>query len=91
MNLKNIFCMLGCAAFLCGCTQSNIVTPGEGSSDPDMTIRTNVTVDWDQVRDDLNDDYVNTDEYPYGVEIDVNADEGDAYVMVTVADDTTQE
>ena len=91
MKLKNILCMLGCAAFLCGCTQSNIVTPGEGSSDPDMTIRTNVTVDWDQVRDDLNDDYVNTDEYPYGVEIDVNADEGDAYVMVTVADDTTQE
>lgn len=91
MKLKKILLMLGCAAFLCGCTQSNIVTPDSGSSDPEMTIRTNVTIDWNQVKDDLNDDYVGTEEYPYGVDIDLNADDGSAYIMVTVEDDTTQE
>lgn len=90
MKLKKIILLLGCAAFLCGCTESNIVTP-KGEAAPEMAVRTNVTVDWNQVKEDLNDDYVGTDEFPYGVGIDLNSDDGNAYIMVTVADDTTEE
>ncbi|MEY8339172.1 hypothetical protein AALB16_14335 [Lachnospiraceae bacterium 62-35] len=90
MKLKKMIFMLGCAMLLCGCTDSNMVTP-EGTAAPDMIIRENVQLDWNQIRDDLNDDYVGTSDYPFGVEIDINADDSNAYVMVTVKDDTTRE
>ena len=42
-----------CAAILCGCTQSNIVTPDgvqEGPAVPDLETHANVEIDWNEVR-----------------------------------------
>lgn len=90
MKLKKIIMILGCAAMLCACTKSNIVTP-EGTAAPDMTLKKNVKIDWQQVKDDLNEDYVDNIDYPYCVDVDLNADDDSAYIMVTVQDDTTQD
>lgn len=53
-------------AMLCGCTQSNIVSPGdkkvEGKGQPDTEINKNIEIDWSEVRQDLRDKFLD----PYG-------------------------
>ncbi|HJB07748.1 MAG TPA: hypothetical protein H9716_07780 [Candidatus Enterocloster faecavium] len=55
-----------CAAILCGCTQSNIVTPSgglvEGNVTPDMETKENIQINWEEVREVLRDEFIQ----PYG-------------------------
>lgn len=55
-----------CAALLCGCTQSNIVSPTggtvEGPAVPDLETKEGIEIDWEQMRADLQEVYIE----PYG-------------------------
>lgn len=55
-----------CAAILCGCTQSNIVSPTggtvEGPAVPDVETRDNVEIDWSEVNQAVRDEFME----PYG-------------------------
>lgn len=55
-----------CAALLCGCTQSNIVSPTagmvEGAAVPDLETKNDIQIDWAQMREDLREVYIE----PYG-------------------------
>ena len=45
-----------------GCTQSNILRP-EGRPQPDLSVVTDVQIDWEQVSDDVQSFYEDSDEY----------------------------
>lgn len=53
-------------AVLCGCTQSNIVLPSngpvEGDGQPDLEVDKEIAIDWEEVREDLRDKFID----PYG-------------------------
>ena len=55
-----------CAAILCGCTQSNIVSPTggvvEGPAVPDVETKDDVEIDWDEVNQAMRDEFME----PYG-------------------------
>ena len=59
-----IFC--SCAALLCGCTQSNIVTPSggfvEGNVAPDFSPKGEIQIDWGELTENLRDEFIQ----PYG-------------------------
>lgn len=46
--------LLASAALLCGCTQSNIVSPSngvvQGDGQPDLEVDKNINIDWQEVR-----------------------------------------
>lgn len=85
-KLSLIFVAL--VALLCGCTQSNIVSPGdkkvEGDGQPDTEVRKDIDIDWSEVREDLRDKFLD----PYGVfadyvlDLNVKYDEGSGLVTV---------
>lgn len=58
--------LVALAAILCGCTQSNIVSPGDkpvkGDGQPDTEIHKNIEIDWSEVREDLRERFMD----PYG-------------------------
>ena len=87
-----------CAAILCGCTQSNIVTPNgvqEGPAVPDLETRSDVEIDWNEVREALREEFID----PYGtfadyvLDIDVKYDEASKTVtiLLPVTPNTTGE
>ncbi len=91
MKIKKLAVAVGCAALLCGCTQSNIVQPE--SYGPDMELHFDIEIDPGQIQEDVNDIFLDDRDYPMGVKIDVNYDLDEEYVNVTVVvkDDTTPE
>lgn len=54
--------LLLCAAILCGCTQSNIVSPTGGTVEgpvvPDVETKDNVEIDWSEVQQALRDEFI---------------------------------
>ena len=76
---------LGCAAFLAGCTESTILDP-TGPAVPETEIIEGIQIDWNQVQDELDEEFVESDDYPYGKNIDFYVEDGNAYMMVTVED-----
>lgn len=89
--MKKILIAVGCAMLLSGCTESNIVKPEDGAAVPETGIIEGIRIDWDQVQDELDDMFVGSEEYPYGVNIDFYVEEENAYMMVTVEDGVTKE
>lgn len=91
--------VLLCAAVLCGCTQSNIVSPTgglvEGPAVPDMGPSEDVEIDWGEVHQTLRDEFID----PYGafgnyvVDIGVMYDEEKELltIMLPVSPKTTGE
>lgn len=66
-NLKKLsLILLASVALLCGCTQSNIVSPSsgmvQGDGQPDLEVDKNIDIDWQEVREDLRDQFLE----PYG-------------------------
>lgn len=97
MKWKSILLAACCGLLLCGCTEKNIVTPDATVAvEPDFGIKENVQIDWEQIQEDLNDEYLDgNDEYPFVKNIDFYTDESEEdmslYMMVTVADDIPAE
>ena len=63
INWKKLAVVLGAsAALLCGCTQSNIVSPTNGTVQgdgvPDVEIDKDIPINWLEVREDLRDVYL---------------------------------
>ena len=80
--------LLASAALLCGCTQSNIVSPSngvvQGDGQPDLEVDKNINIDWQEVREDLRDQFLD----PYGefadyvLDLDAKYDAGSSRLVV---------
>ncbi len=91
--------LVALVAMLCGCTQSNIVSPssglGEGDGQPDLEVRKDIDIDWTEVREDLRDKFLE----PYGefadyvMDMDVRYDKDSGLVtlLLPVSHKTTGE
>ena len=91
--------LVALVAMLCGCTQSNIVSPSsglvEGDGQPDLEVRKDIDIDWTEVREDLRDKFLE----PYGefadyvMDMDVRYDAGSGLltVLLPVTHKTTGE
>lgn len=92
MKIKNLMMVLGCAVLLCGCTKSNIVKPEE-TQGPDLNIYMDLEIDEDQLHEDVEDIYLDENEYPMAAAIDfeLHLDEEYVDVSVVVKDGTTPE
>lgn len=89
--------LLASAALLSGCTQSNIVSPTsglvEGDGQPDLEVDKNIEIDWEEVREDLRDQFLD----PYGEFADYvmdldsryDAESGKVMVLLPVTHKTT--
>ena len=89
--MKKILIAIGCALLLSGCTESNIVDPQNGSAVPETGIVEGIQIDWGQVQDELDEEFVGSDDYPCGENIDFYVEDGNAYMMVTVEDGVSKE
>lgn len=92
MKIKNLMLVMGCAVLLCGCTKSNIVQPEE-TQGPDFNLYMDVELDIDQLHDDVEDIYVDEEEYPMaaGIDFELNLEEEYVAVDVIVKDGTSPE
>lgn len=103
MKIKHLLMVMGCAVLLCGCTKSNIVKPesvtaaavtgSEEELKPDMNIYFDLEVDKDQLRDDVEDIYLNESDYPMvaGIEFELKQEEEHVDVTAIVKDGTSVE
>ncbi|MGN0159647.1 MAG: hypothetical protein ACI39W_11050 [Brotaphodocola sp.] len=94
MKIKKLFVIMGCAVLLCGCTKSNIVKPDKKeAAEPDMNIYFNVEIDEDQLVDDVRDIYLDESDYPMaaGIDLELNEEEECVNITVVVKDDTSAE
>ncbi len=60
--IKQIAAILTGACLLCGCTRSNIINP---EPDPDLPTTGQEGIVWEQLWEDFQDTYSDTDAYPY--------------------------
>lgn len=91
---KKILAVLGCAAMLlCGCTQSNIVAPTGEAAEPDFTIKKDVPLVWEQVQEDLGENFMESEDYPNLLQIGFNVNDTEKMVNVEliVSDGTSKE
>lgn len=91
--------LLASTALLCGCTQSNIVSPSsglvQGDGQPDQEVNKDIDIDWLEVREDLREQYLE----PYGefadyvMDLDTRYDAGSKTVtlLLPVTHKTTGE
>lgn len=87
MKIKKLLLAAGVAVLLCGCTKSNIVQPETEPGEtvgPDFNIYMNIEIDEDQLHEDVEDIYLDEDEYPMGAAIDFELHLDEEYVDVTV-------
>lgn len=96
---KLMLIVMASAAILCGCTQSNIVSPTSGTvagdGRPDVEVSKDIKIDWTEVREDLRDQFLE----PYGefadyvMDLDVRYDQGKKLltVLLPVSHKTTED
>lgn len=91
-RVKTLMLAAGCVALLCGCTKSNIVQP-DPTEGPDFNMYMNIEIDEDQLHDDVDDIYLDPDDYPMGAAIDfeLHLDEEYVDVIAVVKDGTSPE
>lgn len=68
---KIVITLLSCTLLLCGCTQSNIVA-AEGERVPDTEIRGGIEIEWGQVWDELDAQFLDKELYPFSQSINGN-------------------
>lgn len=83
MKMKKLVLAVGCAALLCGCTESNIVKP-EGTEGPDFNMYMDIVIDQDQLKADVDDIYLDEAVYPMASSIEESLDLDNEQVNVTV-------
>lgn len=93
MKVKALLLAAGCTLLLCGCTKSNIVQPDDETMGPDFNMYMNIVIDEDQLHDDVDDIYLDPDDYPMGAAIDfeLHLDEEYVDVVAVVKDGTSPE
>lgn len=92
MKKKLLLLALCCTALLAGCTKSNIVNPEE-TQGPDFEMHMDIELDNEQLVQDVNDIYADSEDYPMASSIDVTLDLDNALVDITVVvkDGTSKE
>lgn len=92
MTIKKLLLIAGCAVLLCGCTKSNIVQPDE-TVGPDFNLYMDIELDEDQLHEDVDDIYLDENDYPMAAAIDfeLHLDEEYVDVAVVVKDGTSKE
>ena len=91
MKMYRALLILGCAAVLGGCTESNIVNPENAEVTPETGIVEGIELDWNQISEELNDQFTRSEDYPYGEQIECYGEDGNVYIMVTVEDGVSKE
>ncbi|MCD8225043.1 MAG: hypothetical protein LUC99_09430 [Clostridiales bacterium] len=96
MKIRHLLFAAGCAALLCGCTKSNIVTPETEAGEtlaPDFNLYAYVEIDEDQLHEDVDDIYLDEEEYPmaYAIDFGLHLDDGYVDVIAVVKDGTSAE
>lgn len=96
MKIKPLILVLGCAVLLGGCTKSNIVQPSVEPGEtmgPDFNLYNDIELDLDQLKEDVEDIFLDASEYPAaaGLEFTVNIPEEYVDVTVIVKDGTSPE
>lgn len=91
-KVKTIALAAGCIMLLCGCTKSNIVQPEE-TPGPDFNIYNNIEIDEEQLHEDVEDIYLDPEDYPMAsaIDFDLNLDEAYVDITVVVKDGTSPE
>lgn len=91
-KVKTLVLAAGCMALLCGCTKSNIVQP-EGTEGPDFNMYMNIVIDEEQLHQDVDDIYLDPNDYPMAVAVDFKLNLDEEYVDITlvVKDGTSPE
>ena len=89
---KIIITLLSCTLLLCGCTQSNIVA-SEGNRVPDTEIRGGIEIEWGQVWDDLDAQFLDKELYPCSESINGNImdEENKIDLVLLVNEEITKE
>ena len=90
---KKVLIICGIAAMLlAGCTKSNIVTGGP--AEPVFETQEGIVLDWGQIGDDLDEQYLNNEDYPKAVSINYSVDPDKKTIDLTLmmnAGATTEE
>ena len=92
MRLKSIAIVTSCMVLLCACTKSNIIRPNETMA-PDFNIYMDIEIDEEQLHDNVDDIYLDPDDYPMASAIDfsLHLDEEYINIDVVVKDGTSPE
>ena len=61
------------AMLLTGCTQSHILT-GSGPAEPVFETQQGIVLDWTQIGNDMDDEFVDNDEYPMALSVNYSMD-----------------
>ena len=70
---KKVLIICGITAMLlAGCTKSNIVTGGP--AEPVFETQEGIVLDWGQIGDDLDEEYLNNEDYPKAVSVNYSVD-----------------
>lgn len=89
---KLVITLLSCTLLLCGCTQSNIVA-SEGDRVPDTEIKGGIEIEWGQVWDDLDAQFLDKELYPFSESVNCNVvdEENRIDVVLLVNEEITPE
>lgn len=89
---KVVLVFLTCMLLLCGCTQSNIVAK-EGSQEPDTEVRDGIEINWNQVWEELDTQFIDPELYPFSESVNCNVvvEEGRIDFVLLVQPGTTKE
>ncbi len=82
-SIRTFLLAAGCIALLSGCTKSNIVRP-EMAESPDFNIYTDIELDEEQLKEDVDEIYLDETDYPMGYAIDFKLYPRKDYVTVAV-------
>lgn len=90
--MRKFFVCAACACMLLsGCTQSNIVNTHQETivGEPDFEEKEGIEIDWEQVSDECQDIFLDTNEYEYSKDINFYLEPEQKKIMLiwTVADD----
>ena len=85
MGKRALLVAAGCMVLLCGCTKSNIVQPDASEAEsPDFNIYSNIELDMDQFRDEVDEICLDENDYPMADSIDFTIDEDKSLIDVTI-------
>jgi len=83
MKQKVLVLIASCAILLSGCTKSNIVNP-DNPVEPDFNLYNNIELDEDQIRDELDEIYLDTGDYPMASAINFEFHLEESYITIDV-------
>lgn len=80
---KMLILIASCVLFLSGCTKSNIVAPSL-AIEPETDIKEGLEIDWGQVWDGLDENFIDPEAYPIAVEIGGAVEPEQKYAQLTI-------